>query len=246
MCEHCLFLTNVKTSTFLYQFTTDLFLRSACNKLIDLLWLIFHISPSSNYYFQLLQHYCQYVENGTRLISIATTSRISALQTPHWHAALRLLHNRRNLFLFIQLFLVPPYPSCNRQFHYPAYFFVRAKSEAVRKSQKSLPEDCIVYDFLSRIACRGATASEIHREIKWPGKIRQKSWRWSSLPAMQTRDNWKVRDGTIIIGITHGSQGVYLVRGILRLISQRGALIVGTCVHFSRHAGSDASDFRKF
>lgn len=87
-----------KNLTFFYQFTTDLFLRSTCNKLIDLLWLIFHISPSSNYYFQLLQHYCQYVENGMRLISIATASRISALQTPHWHAALWLLHNRRPFF----------------------------------------------------------------------------------------------------------------------------------------------------
>ena len=95
-----------KNLTFLYQFTTDLFLRSACNKLIDLLWLIFHISPSSNYYFQLLQHYCQY-ENGTRLISIATASRISELQTPHWHAALWLLHSRRPFFFLIQLFLVP-------------------------------------------------------------------------------------------------------------------------------------------
>jgi len=38
---------------FLYQFvsTTDLFLRRVRNKLIDLPWLIFHISPSSNYYF---------------------------------------------------------------------------------------------------------------------------------------------------------------------------------------------------
>lgn len=54
-------------------------------------------------------HHCQYFENGTRLISIATASRISALQTPQRHAALslRLTSQRSSFFLFIQLFLVP-------------------------------------------------------------------------------------------------------------------------------------------
>lgn len=115
-------------------------------------------------------HYCQYFENGTRLISIATVS----LEFPRYKACngtqryrYGLLHNRRPFFFFsfIQLFLV--YPSRNRQFHYPEYFFVslahKVKPFGNRRNRcRRIISRTI--SCLDRVS--GATGGEIHREIK--------------------------------------------------------------------------------
>jgi len=154
---------------FLYQFVsmTDLFLRRVRNKLIDLPWLIFHISPSSNYYFQLLRiiiavrrkwhaiNLNRYRESNFRVTNSSTAR--SAIVTAH--------------FTIKDLLFVYPTVPCiciYQQFHYPEYFFVysRTKWNCLEIAVGGLYRDFL----LDRVS--GAMGSEIHREIKWPGKRR--------------------------------------------------------------------------
>jgi len=107
------------------------------------------------------------------------------------------------------------YPSCNRQFHYPVYFFVRAKKwNCLEITEIAAGELYHVWFLSDRVS--GATGSEIHREIKWPEKCRE-IMAIIFVACNATRDNYKVWDATIIIEITRAK--AYLMRGILCLIS---------------------------
>lgn len=116
-------------------------------------------------------HYCQYSENGTRLISIATVSRISSTQTQR--LSLWLTSQPKIFFFCLSDCSLYIHRATGNSIILSIFSYVRAQSETVWKSQKSLPEDYISYDFLlDRVS--GATGSEIYREIKWLGKRRNR------------------------------------------------------------------------
>lgn len=160
---------------FLYQFITRSILEVRVEHVdrftvtnLSYIFIIQLLLPATS-------HYCQYSENGTRLISIATVSQISSTQHTQRYATpiVTAYFTTEDLFFCLSDRSLYIHRATGNSIILSIFSYVRAQSETVWKSQKSLPEDYISYDFLlDRVS--GATGSEIHREIKWPGKRRNR------------------------------------------------------------------------